>query len=38
MTDKPNNSQKYADFISNQVQRGHVPGKPPENKKPEEKK
>jgi hypothetical protein len=39
MTDKPQDSkQNYVDFISNQVRKGHVTGKPPEEKKPEEKK
>jgi hypothetical protein len=38
MNDKPNNSQQYADFISKQVRSGQVPGRPTEDKKPEEKK
>jgi hypothetical protein len=38
MMSDQNNSQNYVDFISKQVRKGHVPGKPPEDKKPEEKK
>jgi hypothetical protein len=39
MTDKPqNNSQQYVDFISKQVRSGQIPGKPPGESKPEEKK
>ena len=32
-----NNSQAYVDFISNQVRKGKIPGRPPEEKKPESK-
>ena len=39
MTDKPqNNNQAYADFISNQVRKGTIQGRPLEEKKPVEKK
>lgn len=33
-----NNSQAYVDFISNQVRKGAVQGRPRDDKKPEEKK
>jgi len=41
MTDKPqnpSNQNRYADFISNQVRTGKVPGRPQDDKKPEDKK
>ena len=38
MSDNPQDKkQAYADFISKQVRQGKVPGRPPEEKKPESK-